>query len=166
VCTAVTAFVGLAAGCGDGGPGATAGTDTGPTTSTAPAITVIEVAYNELLEEQIVVDGDGRTVYMFTIDTPNTAKCTPDLPGHPLCHRVLPPVTGTPRAGTGIDSSLLGTTTRSDGIVQVTYNGHPLYYFNDGLGYGEPDQNPGDIGGQGFFRMFWVLAPDGAPLTT
>jgi predicted lipoprotein with Yx(FWY)xxD motif len=130
--------------------------------------TVIKAAFNTALKQRIVVDGSGRTVYMLVLDTRGKATCTPQWKEHPLCHRVLPPVTGTPRAGAGIDASKLGTTKRSDGVTQVTYNRHPLYYFRGGpgLGYGVPDKRAGDVNGQGFFRMFFALSPGGRPVIT
>jgi predicted lipoprotein with Yx(FWY)xxD motif len=67
---------------------------------------------------------------------------------------------GAPRAGTGADASLLGTTTRTDGKVEVTYAGHPLYYFIQ-------DKKPGDTTGQGvngFGALWWVLSPAGAAI--
>jgi predicted lipoprotein with Yx(FWY)xxD motif len=126
--------------------------------------TVIKVAFNTTLEKTIVVDGTGRTVYMFLWDTRGKATCTPQLKDHPLCHKVLPPVTGVPRAGTGINAAKLGTTKRTDGKTQITYNRHPLYYFRGGFGYGAGDKKPGDVTGQGFFQLFYVLSPRGKPI--
>lgn len=65
-----------------------------------------------------------------------------------------PPVltTGVPQAGTGAEAALLGTTTRADGKVEVTYAGHPLYYFIS-------DSQAGETGGQGlkaFGGLWWV----------
>ena len=62
----------------------------------------------------------------------------------------------------GVNASLLGTTTRTDGKVEVTYAGHPLYYFVQ-------DKAPGDTKGQGingFGGLWWVLGPSGAAITT
>ena len=126
--------------------------------------TGIEVAFNDTLGEPILVDGAGRTVYMLDWDTDGTATCTPSLTAHPLCHKVLPPVTGEPTGGDGVDASKLGTTTRDDGITQVTYARHPLYYFGGGYGYTTGDRQPGQLLGQGFFDVVWVLSPDGTPI--
>jgi predicted lipoprotein with Yx(FWY)xxD motif len=125
--------------------------------------TVIKVAFNQALGKKIVVDGNGRSVYMFVLDTRGKATCIPKWEEHPACHRVLPPVRGSARAGAGIDASKLGTTQRSDG-TQITYNGYPLYYFKGGLGYGNPDRKPGDLNGQGFYQMFYALSPKGTPI--
>jgi predicted lipoprotein with Yx(FWY)xxD motif len=62
----------------------------------------------------------------------------------------------------GADASALGTTTRSDGTKQVTYKGHPLYYFI-------ADKRPGQITGQGdgsFGAKWWLLTPSGSAITT
>jgi predicted lipoprotein with Yx(FWY)xxD motif len=128
------------------------------------ARTVIKAAFNTSLEKTIVVDGQGRSVYMFVQDVGGTPTCTPQLVGGDLCYTVVRPVTGTPRAGAGIDGSRLGTTTRSDGRTQSTYYRRPLYYFRGGSGYGRPDKTPGDLNGQGFYRMFYVLSPNGTPI--
>jgi predicted lipoprotein with Yx(FWY)xxD motif len=69
--------------------------------------------------------------------------------------------TGAPQAGAGVQASLLGTTTRTDGKVEVTYAGHPLYYF-------VKDKAAGDVTGQGingFGALWWVVAPSGASIT-
>lgn len=67
----------------------------------------------------------GRTLYLFQADKNGTSACTG------ACAAAWPPdtVTGTPQAGSGVSQSLLGTIARADGTMQVTYNGHPLYYF-------------------------------------
>lgn len=74
---------------------------------------------------QVLVDGEGRTVYLFEKDQGGKSSCSG------ACAAVWPPVTttGTPHAGTDAKASKLGTTTRSDGKKQVTYGGHPLYYY-------------------------------------
>src|SRR5260370_21288627 len=89
-----------------------------------PAAARIAVATNAKLG-QILVDGKGITVYLFVKDTGTTPTC------YTSCAQVWPPVltSGPPQAGTGATASLLGTTTRTDGKVEVTYAGHPLYYF-------------------------------------
>jgi len=103
---------------------------------------------------QILVDGKGITVYLFVKDTGPSSTC------YTSCAQVWPPVltSGPPQAGTGAAASLLGTTTRTDGKVEVTYAGHPLYYFVS-------DKQPGDATGQGvdnFGGLWWVLTPSGA----
>ena len=64
---------------------------------------------------------------------------------------------GRPKAGSGVNASMLGTTTRSDGKDEVTYNGHPLYYYAG-------DQKAGDTNGQDlnqFGAPWYVVSPAG-----
>ena len=88
----------------------------------------------------VLVDGDdGMTVYIFTQDVKDSGKssCTVG------CIDTWPPLTvaagATPTGGTGVTGKL-GTITRDDGTLQVTYNGLPLYYFKN-------DKAPGDANG-------------------
>src|SRR5713101_1087086 len=128
----------LVAACGSSSPSKSA--------SPSPAAATIAVATNSKLG-QIMVDGKGITVYLFVKDTGQSSTC------YTSCAQV-----GPPQAGTGATASLRGTTTRTDGKVEVTYAGHPLYYFVS-------DKQPGDATGQGvdnFGGLWWVLAPSGA----
>jgi predicted lipoprotein with Yx(FWY)xxD motif len=97
-----------------------------------------------------LVDSKGMTLYLFTKDTPNTSNC------YNGCASAWPPLLtlGAPTSGTGVDDSLLGTTTRTDGSVQVTYNGWPLYYFAN-------DKAVGDVTGEGVQGVWFVVTPDG-----
>ncbi len=100
-----------------------------------------------------LTDGANRTLYAFANDTKDTSNCSG------TCVQNWPPFTtqGAPEADTGITASLLGTITRADGSMQVTYDGHPLYYFSG-------DKNPGDIKGQGIGNVWHVLSPRGNPM--
>ena len=73
----------------------------------------------------ILVDGKGRTLYLFEKDKKNRSLCSG------ACATNWPPylTTSKPTAGTGAKASMLGTTRRSDGKLQVTYNHHPVYRF-------------------------------------
>jgi predicted lipoprotein with Yx(FWY)xxD motif len=85
----------------------------------------------------ILVDTNGRTLYLFAKDSGTTSACLG------TCVRYWPPLRAAkPTAASGLDASLLGTSTRSDGSPQVTYNGHPLYLYSG-------DQAAGDTNGQG-----------------
>ena len=69
---------------------------------------------------------NGKVVYVFGADHGSTSRC------YGVCATAWPPVlTGAaPVAGAGVQASLLGTTKRTDGALQVTYAGHPLYYYS------------------------------------
>src|SRR6185369_10037186 len=95
--------------------------------STVGTATALTVMVNNEGTPAFLVDGQGRALYITTKDTPNTSACMDD------CAVDWPPVlvTGTPTAGEGVDSTLLGTLTRDDGQMQATYNSWPLYYSDD-----------------------------------
>jgi predicted lipoprotein with Yx(FWY)xxD motif len=99
----------------------------------------------------------GRAVYLWTKDTGNMSACTG------ACAGAWPPVTttSTVTASGSADASDLGTITRSDGTKQVTYDGHPLYFFSG-------DSGPGMASGQGsdgFGAKWWLVAPNGSDVT-
>jgi len=75
---------------------------------------------------KILADARGHTLYLFTADKGKASACNSKA-----CLATWPPLTttGAPLAGTGAKASLLGTTKRKDGRMQVTYAGHPLYFF-------------------------------------
>ncbi len=100
-----------------------------------------------------LVDSQGRALYLFLADTPTRSACTGG------CANNWPPLLtiGTPQAGEGVDASKLGTLVRDDGTTQVTYNGHPLYYFAG-------DSQAGDTNGQGVGSKWYLVSPDGEPL--
>ena len=98
----------------------------------------------------ILVDGAGMTLYLFTKDTQASGESTCE--GE--CLAAWPPLLGEPQAGEGTDGALLGTITRSDGSMQVSYNGWPLYYWAQ-------DNAPGDTTGQGVNQVWWVLDANG-----
>jgi len=102
---------------------------------------------------RILVDSKGITLYDFPPDKGTTSVC------YGACAALWPPVItkGKPVAGPGVRTSLLGTTKRKDGKLEVTYNGHPLYYFVS-------DRKPGQTTGQGlnqFGGPWWVLSAAG-----
>jgi len=141
-------FVAMLATVACGGPASSASTSP---SAAAPAATV-SVATNTALGK-ILVDGSGRTLYLFEADKGTASTC------YGACATYWPPLltSGAPQAGTGINASLLGTTKRNDGAIEVTYGGHPLYYV-------VTDHNPGDATGQGVnnFGAPWdVVGPDG-----
>jgi predicted lipoprotein with Yx(FWY)xxD motif len=103
-----------------------------------------------------LVDAKGRTLYLWVADTGKQSTCSG------ACAQAWPPLTtkGKPTAAGGAKAALLGTTKRSDGTLEVTYAGHPLYYFAG-------DQGAGQVNGQGsdgFGAQWWVVAADGKAL--
>jgi predicted lipoprotein with Yx(FWY)xxD motif len=128
---------------------------------------LVKTAFNKKLGKTIVVDGAGRTLYIFTVDVNGTdTVCTPQGPYGAECPTIWPPLTsaGPPSAGSGIKASLLGVYKRRDSKRQVTYNGHPLYYFHGDPATPPGDKKPGDARGQGFFNQWYVLSPNGTPI--
>lgn len=98
----------------------------GAATSDGPADTrgtVIQVSGSQF--GGILYNGDKQAIYLFDKEKTSRSECYDE------CAEEWPPVltTGEPRAGSGADDELLGTTKRDDGKTQVTYNGHPLYYY-------------------------------------
>ena len=94
----------------------------------------------------------GMTLYMFTPDTSTTSACTGQ------CAANWPALTGAlPSLGSGLDASHFGSISRPDGTKQVTFYGHPLYYFAG-------DQAAGDTKGQGLSGKWYVLGADGNPI--
>ena len=102
---------------------------------------------------RILVDSRGITLYDFPKDQGTTSSC------YGACAALWPPLItkGKPVAGLGVRASLLGTTKRKDGKLEVTYNGHPLYYF---VSDRKPSQTTGQALNQ-FGAPWWVLSPAG-----
>jgi predicted lipoprotein with Yx(FWY)xxD motif len=149
----------LAAGCGSNGSGSGSGSGSGGygSSGTAPASggasSVATISATSTNLGTILVDGSGRTLYLFEKDQPNQSACAG------ACAAAWPvdQSSGTPKAGSGVKASLLGTIKRSDGTTQVTYNKHPLYYF-------QGDSGAGQQNGQGvdaFGAKWFVVAPAG-----
>jgi predicted lipoprotein with Yx(FWY)xxD motif len=104
-----------------------------------------------------LVDSAGRALYLFDADSAGKSACSGP------CASAWPPVTTTvaATAAGGAKASDLGTITRSDGSLQVTYGGHPLYLFAG-------DMSAGQTNGQGingFGAKWWLVTPAGAALT-
>ena len=105
----------------------------------------------------VLASSSGRAVYLWAKDTGDMSNC------NGACAGAWPPVTttGTATASGGAKASDIGTITRSDGTKQVTYDGHPLYYFSG-------DSGPGAASGQGsdaFGAKWWLVAPTGSDVT-
>ena len=129
-------------------PTNTSTTSPSPTLGSSPRSTTLNVATTSL--GQILIDAEGRTLYLFLKDTGTTSTCDGQ------CATTWPALiaTGTPTGGLGVEASKIGTSMRSDGGTQVTYNGHPLYTFSG-------DTAPGNTNGQGVGGNWFVVSPQG-----
>lgn len=163
---AVSAFaLILLAGCGSSNndksssssSGATASTGSGdtPPRATGPGTTSTDGVVNTTDSDlgTILVDSNGRTLYLFEADTGGKSTCNGQ------CAQVWPPfiAKGKVTAGPGADQSKLGTTKRDDGSLEVTYNGLPLYYYIS-------DHKPGDTTGNDltqFGAPWYAVTPAG-----
>ncbi len=175
--SAVVLFLGTAlvllAGCSSSGSSSTTTTTAagGTTTTAAGGATTTSGGTPAFYEVHtgtvsglgtVLVNGPGNTLYLFEPDKQSGSStcygaCAQGWP--PL---LLPSGVTTPVAGPGVKSSLLGTTHRTDGTVQVTYNKWPLYLW---VG----DSQPGQATGQGLNNLgglWYVLSPEGKAITT
>jgi predicted lipoprotein with Yx(FWY)xxD motif len=146
---ALAAALGLA-GCGGGGNGGSTGSQSGSTAPAAMDTSTIKVTGSPV--GNILVDGSGRTLYLFTEDGKNTNSMNCDA----ACTKLWPHMEGKPHAAAGADAKLIGTT-KGGGKPQVTYAGHPLYYY-------AKDRAAGDLKGQGIDKIWYVLDPQGAAI--
>jgi predicted lipoprotein with Yx(FWY)xxD motif len=157
---ALVAVGALAAGCGGdqsgsggsgSGGGAYGGGGTASTSGGPSGVATVTAASTKL--GMILVDGSGRTLYLFEKDQPDQSACSG------TCATAWPvdQTSGTPKAGSGVKAALLATIKRGDGTTQVTYNHHPLYYYSG-------DSGAGQQSGQGlnaFGAKWFVVSPAG-----
>jgi len=137
------------AACGSSSSSST--TSSAPASSSPRPASVVSTRTTSL--GTFLVDAKGRALYLWDADHGTKSTCSG------ACAQAWPPLTtaGTPKASGAAKASLLGTTTRPDGSREVTYAGHPLYYF-------EGDTMPGQTTGQGsgsFGSPWWVVSPGG-----
>jgi predicted lipoprotein with Yx(FWY)xxD motif len=109
------------------------------------------VAIADTSAGSILVDDGGRTLYMFTADIDGASTC------YGGCETTWPPAPSGLASGEDITATL-GETTRDDGSMQLTVNGRPVYTYSG-------DQVPGDVTGQGVGGAWFVIGPDGEPIT-
>ena len=105
---------------------------------------------------RVLADHKGEALYLFDKEQTKTSRC------YGACAEAWPPALtkGEPRAGSGAAQRLLGTTERKDGRLQVTYRGHPVYYFVRDTPGNITCQNVDEFGG-----LWLVVRPDGSPVT-
>jgi predicted lipoprotein with Yx(FWY)xxD motif len=166
---AVTALIGvsvLVSACGSSSStstGAPVASDAGGSTASSTAnatpasVKGVSIRTAKGADGTYLTGAGQRTVYLWVADSGGMSSCSG------ACAKAWPPLTttGKPIAGNGVHSSLLGTIKRSDGSKQVTYKGHPLYYFVE-------DNGKGSIKGQGsdaFGADWWLVSPSGAAIT-
>jgi predicted lipoprotein with Yx(FWY)xxD motif len=170
--TALSAL--LVAGCGSSSSSSTTSSTTTRTTASPPTTqggTTTTAAGPQKVYEvstgtvkglgTVLVDGQGLTLYLFVPDKQGASTC------YGACAQAWPPLllpagVKTPVAGTGVQASLLGTTQRTDGTTQLTYNKWPLYLWVN-------DSQPGQATGQGLNNLgglWYVLSPQGNEITT
>lgn len=144
---------------GTAGAQSTGESATSSATSSAAAggATAVTVKSNPTLGSILAAGPKKLTVYMFMADHGTKSSC------YGACASAWPPVTvsGAPKVEGAAMKSKLGTTKRSDGTTQLTYAGHPLYYYT-------PDTSESDITGQGvtsFGAPWYVLSPAGTVIT-
>jgi predicted lipoprotein with Yx(FWY)xxD motif len=116
----------------------------------------VGIALRKVSFGKVVVGPNSHTVYMFLKDKGTTSEC------NGACAKVWTPLTttGQPQAGSGLVASMLGSSKRADGTMQVTYGGHPLYYYDD-------DKRPGMTEGEGkkeFGAEWYAVGADGKKL--
>ncbi len=161
--SALAAGIGLAlaaAGCGTSSSHSSAATAPPPSaTTTATTAGTVGVAVGTAHGSGgTYLTASGRALYLWVADGSGHSSCSG------ACAQAWPPLvtSGHPVATGAVKTAALGMITRSDGHHQVTYDGHPLYFF---VG----DQHAGTTTGQGsdgFGAKWWLVAPSGTPITT
>jgi predicted lipoprotein with Yx(FWY)xxD motif len=161
----------IVAACSSGGGATTAPSVAAPTTAPSseapasvepsesaagsPAAGGVSIALADSSLGKIIVDGEGKTLYMFTPDEAGTPTCYDD------CATAWPALTADDAAavtaGAGLDASKVSVVDRTDGGKQVKYGDWPLYYFAN-------DAAAGDVNGQGVADKWYVVGADGEPI--
>jgi len=155
------AVAAVLAGCGSSSkssstPATSSNTPATPaSTPSAPTATPVVLTTKHLKVGTVLAAGPKKmTVYLFEADKAGKSACSG------RCASVWPPVTGSASVKGGAMSANLGTVKRPDGTTQITYKGHPLYYFvkdgDDGDAYGQ--------GSKSFGAEWYVLAPTGSKI--
>lgn len=138
-----------AAACGDDDTtGETAAPTVTEPAATEPAVGTLGLTLNSTGIGDVLADGAGNTVYLFSPDSKGAPTCVGDcLASWPI----VPELTG---VGGGLDASLLGSVEHPEGGTQATYNDWPLYYFAG-------DASPGDTNGQLVGDVWFVVGAAG-----
>ena len=166
---AVTALIGvgvLVAACGSSASTTTTAAAAGGSTATASSSATATpaaakgtaVSTTKGSDGTFLTGAGGRALYLWVADAEGMSSCSG------ACAKAWPPLTskGKPVASGSVKASQLGTIKRSDGTEQVTYNGHPLYYFAG-------DPKSGTTNGQGsdeFGAKWWLVSTSGSAITS
>ena len=142
----------LAAGCGS----SSSGSGNGGSTSTAGGASGTALKTATVSGTTVLTNAQGFTLYWFGPDTASKSSCTGS------CAQIWPPVKGPATVGTGVTGTL-GTVNRSDGTVQATYNGHPLYTYTADTAAGQANGNGVNAYGGVWYE---ATASGSAPATT
>jgi predicted lipoprotein with Yx(FWY)xxD motif len=147
----------LAAACSSGTATSAGTTPAAGNSGSAAAASSTVISTASSSAGPVLINGSGRAVYLWAKDTKDMSDCTG------ACASAWPPVqpTGAVTAALSAVSSDLGTITRSDGTKQVTYDGHPLYYFDGDSGSGQANGQGSDA----FGAKWWLVAPSGTDVT-
>ncbi|MFL5827976.1 MAG: hypothetical protein ACJ76V_15745 [Thermoleophilaceae bacterium] len=143
----------VVAGCGGGGSGSS---NSSSSSGSSPSKTAggATLAAQSTPLGNILTTGGGRTLYLFSKETQPKSMCSG------ACASNWPPFTATkkPAVSGGASTADISLVRRSDGKKQVTYNGHPLYFFSG-------DSSTGQTNGQGvnaFGAPWWAVSPAGS----
>lgn len=154
---AVTGAALLIAGCGSGSKQTTTASKASraaPGTavplaanSASTAVTGAGLTLGSSPYGKVIFDAQHRALYLFAADHGTSSTC------YGVCASAWPPLLtqGAPHVPAGLNATLIGTTTRKDGSLQVTYGGHPLYYYSGDKGSGIACQHADMHGG------FWFV---------
>jgi predicted lipoprotein with Yx(FWY)xxD motif len=164
--TALALVTALAvAACGSSASTSSSSTPAAATTTPAPTSTGSSVSAKGATvgtakgpSGTYLTGASGRALYLWVADSNGMSNCSG------ACAQAWPPLltSSTPGASPGVTAADLGTITRSDGTKQVTYTGHPLYYFVGDTGAGTTKGQ----GSDSFGAKWWLVTPSGAAITS
>jgi predicted lipoprotein with Yx(FWY)xxD motif len=125
------------------------------TQSSGASASTVTIMTQSTSKGTVLATAQGRTIYWFAVDTPTTSNCSGS------CATFWPPVIGKPAAASGASlPKTFGTITRSDGQIQATYDGHPLYTYMGDTASGQVSGNGLNVSG----GLWWAMTPGGAKL--
>ena len=154
---AVVAITLVVTACGSAQSGSSASSASGNAPAAGATANAVSVGTATGSAGTYLVGASGRPLYLWVADSHGKSVCAG------ACAQAWPPLTTTsaPVAAGGVTMSQLSTVDRSDGVKQVAYDGHPLYYFAG-------DTSKGSLTGQGsdeFGAKWWLVAPSGMAIT-